>query len=250
MAAFPWGAALMAGGNILGGLLGDDGQDAANRANQLRLQQAMGFLRSASMRQRILFSRSEDILKARSRLVLSDIDRAENEARTGTKYAEQAVQDQATAAEGSIVQGAVGRGLGSSSVTSNLQRALASDTGRAIGAIREQQGARLTALALQRAQVRGGLMGDQASLQERRAGAEVDMNQRFVDLLSSVQDIYTPNNMAGNFGMLGGLLGNSIEGAGGLGGFLGGIFGGGRGGGGGFGLGDYVAPFTGGSVFA
>ncbi|RMF59233.1 MAG: hypothetical protein D6746_08470 [Bacteroidetes bacterium] len=228
-----WDTLFQVGGSLLGGLFDSKGQSDANAANLARFMQAMQYLKGASVRQNILFNRSEDILRARQRLVLGDIKRAEAETRMGTRQAEQAVHDQAIKAKGELTQGLVGRGLATSSVAGNAQRALAADIGRSIGAIRQQQGARLASLALARAQTRGGLMQDVASLAERRAGAEVDMAQRFVDLLSSVHDTYQSSGMGKNLGILGGLLGGEIDNAGGLGGFFSSLFGGGGGGGGG-----------------
>lgn len=209
-----------AAGGLLGGLFGGDGQDAANRANALLMQQIQNQFRELGARRELAF---RDAQIAKERLlddVMGDLDRAEARVGGGGRQAQRDVVARGEQTQAAVDQNLVSRGLNASTISANAQRGIASDTSRNLAGIDAMVNQQLAGLSGQRAGFRSALGGDLSELPIRDLGFATQHGMGLAQLMSGFQHTAQPGNGAGIGGALGGLAGFAL--GGGFGGFGGG----------------------------
>jgi hypothetical protein len=205
------GGVLGVGGSILGGLFNDDGGvDAANAINAGLNSRISNLFRESLERNRLGFFRAGQMLDQRTDQVLGDIDRARADLGGAVRQTRRDIYDNRTRTEASAQQGLIGSGLSNSSIGANMQRGIAADTSRQLGAANQALALGLSGLERQRAGVRSALLGDQANLniQEQQSFANIANN--YANALN--QQGAVPGAPSSGGSQLGGLLGLALGG--------------------------------------
>lgn len=209
-----WGNALS--GSIAGGFLSGRGAKKAKRKAQKRFKRALDTTQSIQGRG---LQQQEALSRQATQQRLSGYDAAKRETERMGRASKQQALDSETQLTGRLSQGLQNRGLGSTTVGSNLQRGIAADTSRQFQGINEGLAQAFGNLAMGRSGVEAegtrdlaGIAGQQSDLSTQLAqmrllgGATLGSTGNF-DPGSWTQG-YMPNTQSGAMEGLGSLMGS------------------------------------------
>jgi len=219
------GSLLAAGGSILGGLLGnDDGGVAQANAYNMQLNNLIrNLFRESQVRSQIAYNKGEKRLRETRSDVLEQMRRARDDIGGATRETQRTIRDREQQSLAGAAQGLIGRGLSNSSLAPLLQRGIAADTNRQIGAVNQRQAQLTSGINQNIAQVKGNFGQALANLPIQGSRDAFDINNAYANALNQQAAIPGAPSTAGS--ELGGLLGQGLGGFIGDGGNLSGLLG-------------------------
>jgi len=162
-----WGGALSGlGGSIPGGIL--SGITSRRKKRKLRRK----IERQRKIQQRIQetgLKQQEGLTRLATQQQVGGLENAERAAQVAGRRSIQNAQEQGAALQGRAAQSLASRGLGSTTVAQNAQRAIGTDVARSIAGINEGLGQQLGALATQKGALQAGGTQQLAELAGERA---------------------------------------------------------------------------------
>ena len=171
------------GGGGLAGLFGGGGSDPGKK----QLKQILGIYKQLQSGQSSLYANALQQQKKGLGAITTGFGNAQKAVGNSGYAAKSSILGREKQNLGTLQQGLTSSGLGSTSVTQNLQRGVYSDTNRSLSQVDEQLAQIRSSLFAQQAALEANQYGALAGIFQGQAGAQTGLGQSLIGTLGSVQ---------------------------------------------------------------